>query len=191
MAILSCHVSIKLPPKISDGQAFFFLGRRRLVLDRLPRRQGLALEPNRGDHRTRIQPACRSQPGRVQPVGQLDRHGLRQWDCSALTLGPGPSDRRVTCPRRKHRMPGVPPRQDDPGDSQPRPDHAALGYGDRPADWPAAGAPRQCPLGFVQRRRPPARNGFRRRPGLFLARRSADLRQCRTDLMLGSGHHRP
>ena len=31
MAILSCHVSIKLPPKISDGQAFFFLGRRRLV----------------------------------------------------------------------------------------------------------------------------------------------------------------
>jgi len=56
-------------------------------------------------------------------------------------------------------MPGVPPRQDDPGDSQPRPDHAALGYGDRPADWPAAGAPRQCPLGFVQRRRPPARNG--------------------------------
>ena len=23
MAILSCHVSIKLPPKISDGQKFF------------------------------------------------------------------------------------------------------------------------------------------------------------------------
>ena len=26
MAILSCHVSIKLPPKISDGQHFFTLG---------------------------------------------------------------------------------------------------------------------------------------------------------------------
>jgi len=26
MAILSCHVSIKLPPKISDGQDFFGLG---------------------------------------------------------------------------------------------------------------------------------------------------------------------
>ena len=31
MAILSCHVSIKLPPKISDGQEDFITERRKLI----------------------------------------------------------------------------------------------------------------------------------------------------------------
>ena len=29
MAILSCHVSIKLPPKISDGQESFIQGQKK------------------------------------------------------------------------------------------------------------------------------------------------------------------